>query len=231
MPAPLLRTALVAGATGATGRQLIRLLQQHPDYDRIVVVHHRPSGLSGQPKITEWLSSFDHLEQLATATIAVDDAFCCLGTTLKRAGSKAALARVDKDSVVNFAQLARRLGATSLQVVSSMHAHARSRSFYLRTKGEMEAALQALGFTRLTLLRPSVLHGERDERRPAERLGYVLCLLLGQLPGCADQAPVATRTVAAALVGATHNPPGVHICLSSHLARLAAPVLSRQVPA
>jgi uncharacterized protein YbjT (DUF2867 family) len=226
MPTPTLRTALVAGATGATGRQLIRLLQQHPDYDRIVVVHHHPTGLAGQPKITEWLSSFDQLESLETVHIAVDDAFCCLGTTLKKAGSKAALARIDRDYVVNFARLARRLGAGSLQVVSSMHAHARSRSFYLRTKGEMEVQLQQLGFTRLNLLRPSVLHGERDERRPAEQLGYWLCLLLSKLPGCANQAPVATRTVAAALIGASRNPPGVQTYPSSRLAALAAPVLN-----
>lgn len=217
---PHARIALVTGATGATGRQLIRLLLEHPTYAQIVVLHHRATGLAKHAKVTEVLADFSKLADLehpggpasTLAALRIDDSFCCLGTTRKKAGSREALYQVDKTFVENTGKLAKRLGTKRFVVVSSMLANPHSTSFYLRTKGEMETALQQLSFDQLAIMRPGLLHGERDELRLAEQVGFWLCTLLGQLPGLASQRPVATRTLAAAMISAAlTQPPALQI--------------------
>jgi uncharacterized protein YbjT (DUF2867 family) len=102
-----------------------------------------------------------------------------LGTTMRSAGSQAAFRAVDLDAVVAFAEGARRAAARHMVTVSSVGADRRSRNFYLRTKGEMERALEGLGFERLDIFRPGLLRGERGgERRLGERVGIALSPLV-----------------------------------------------------
>lgn len=164
-------------------------------------------------------TDFDRLDELVLP--AVDDAFCCLGTTRRDAGSAAAFRRVDFDYVVAFARLARRAGATRFLLVSSLGASANSPLLYPRTKGESEAAISALGFRTVVILRPSFLVGARAQQRPfeaaAQRVGeLVRPLLLGPLR---KYAPVDASAVARTLVSAAQTAPAGVTVIESNAIR------------
>ncbi len=179
-----MRTALIAGASGLVGGFLLRQLLDAPEYDRVVALGRRPLDLA-HPRLVQVTADFAALDQVA-ANLRCDDAFCCLGTTIRQAGSRDAFRAVDHVAVLAFAWAARRGGAARFFAVSSLGADARSRIFYNRVKGETEAALEVLGFKTLAIFRPSLLLGSRRESRPGERLAAAVMwladpLLLGPL--------------------------------------------------
>jgi uncharacterized protein YbjT (DUF2867 family) len=151
------------------------------------------------------------------------EAFCCLGTTMKTAGSKAAFRAVDLDGVAEFALAARAAGASFFGLVSAAGANPRSRNFYLRTKGEAEALVAAQDFPSLAILRPGLLRGPRADSRPGERLGQLVApffdpLLLGPFAGYRS---VAIESVAGALDAAARaRRPGVHRLSSADIEAL-----------
>jgi len=216
------RTALIAGATGLVGAELLDLLLADPSFARVHSLVRRPTGRTGEA-LAEQVVDFSDLGASAIAA-PVGEAYCCLGTTLRAAGSRDAFRRVDFELVVAFARLALRLGADSLTVISSLGADPESRSFYLRTKGEVERELIALGLPSLGILRPSLLLGQRRELRIGERageLGLRLAspLLVGSL---AKYRPVHARTVARAMVDlGGRRDPGVHVLESDEIQRWA----------
>lgn len=167
---------LLAGATGLTGEHLLDRLLNEPTVARVLAPSRRP------------LAAHPHLENPGGELAAllpqlsgnVDIAFCCLGTTIKQAGSEAAFRAVDHDLVLAFAERARALGARHLLVISALGADAHSAVFYNRVKGELEAALQAQDWPQLTIVRPSLLLGARREFRLGERL---LAPLARWIPG------------------------------------------------
>ncbi len=165
--------ALVAGASGLVGGALVDRLLGSGDYSRIHLLSRRALGMQSD-RVREHLVDFERLEEASGAIGRVDHAFCCLGTTIRKAGSQAAFRRVDHDYVLAFGRLAANLGARSLVVVSSLGADPDSRNFYLRVKGETEGDLRQLDLVSLVIVRPSLLTGDRREFRPAERLGAVL---------------------------------------------------------
>lgn len=165
------RTALIAGASGLVGHYLLDMLTGAPEYDRVVAVVRRPLEVE-HPKLVEVVGNFDALDQLP-APLRGDDAFCCLGTTMKRAGSREAFRAVDHGAVLAFAWAAQRGGARRFFTVSAMGANAGSRVFYNRVKGETEEALQVLGFETLGIFRPGLLRGPRAEYRLGERVGAI----------------------------------------------------------
>lgn len=176
--------ALLAGASGLVGSFLLHQLLESPEYDRVIALGRRPLDFA-HPKLTQVTADFAALDQVA-ADLRCDDAFCCLGTTIKRAGSPAAFRAVDHAAVLAFAWAARRTGARRFFLVSALGADARSRVFYSRVKGETEEALEVLGFQTLAIFRPSLLLGPRREKRPGERIGAMVLwlaepLLLGRL--------------------------------------------------
>jgi uncharacterized protein YbjT (DUF2867 family) len=178
-----MKTALMAGATGLVGGYLLRFLLDVPEYDRVVAIGRRSPALS-HPKLMPMTADFAALDKV-TADLCCDDAFCCLGTTIKQAGSQENFRAVDHGAVLAFAWAARRNGAQRFFMVSSLGANARSRIFYNRVKGETEEALQVLGFQTLGIFRPSLLLGPRAKTRPGERLGAAVMwlaepLLLGR---------------------------------------------------
>jgi uncharacterized protein YbjT (DUF2867 family) len=165
---------LLAGATGLTGEHLLDRLLNEPTITRVLAPSRRP--LAEHPHLENPVGAPDEL--LPRLSGQVDIAFCCLGTTIKKAGSEQAFRAVDLDLVVAFAKRARELGARHLIAISALGADAQSSIFYNRVKGEMEAALKAQDWPQLTLCRPSLLLGERVEPRLAEQLAGPLSRLI-----------------------------------------------------
>jgi uncharacterized protein YbjT (DUF2867 family) len=159
------RTALIAGATGLVGGHVLGLLLEDPAYTRVVSVSRRPVHTT-PAKLEQHIVDFATLPEMPPA----DDAFCCLGTTIRRAGSQEAFRRVDYDYVVSFASAAHRAGARQLLLVSAVGADPAARVFYSRVKGEVEAAVRQMPFEGIQIFRPSLLLGERTEFRLGERV-------------------------------------------------------------
>lgn len=166
------KTAIVVGATGLIGSYLIRALAENPHYSRIKILTRKPTGFS-HPKIEEQLTGFQNRGELANL-IKGDEVFCCLGTTIKKAGSQDAFRKVDFELPVLIGKIATENKILKMLVVSSLGADAGSSNFYLRTKGEMEKALADMNFPSLKIFRPSMLLGPRAESRPGEAIGKVV---------------------------------------------------------
>ncbi|CAM6805084.1 NAD(P)H-binding protein [Klebsiella michiganensis] len=207
---------LLTGATGLVGGHLLRMLLNAPDIKSIAAPTRRPlSDISGvfnphDPQLTD---------ALAQVVDPVDIVFCCLGTTRREAGSKEAFVHADYTLVIDTALVGKRLGAQHMLVVSAMGANAHSPFFYNRVKGEMEEALIAQQWPRLTIARPSMLVGEREKKRAGETL---LAPLFSLLPG--NLKSIDARDVAGALLAEALSPAqeGVRILSSSQLRERAA---------
>jgi uncharacterized protein YbjT (DUF2867 family) len=164
-------TAAIVGATGLVGRELLAQLYRAVNVGTVHVLTRRPlppSALLDNPKLVSHQVDFDRLAQFDWPHC--DVLFCCLGTTIGVAGSKEAFRAVDFGYVVESARRAQQAGASRLAVVSAMGANVDSRVFYNRVKGEMEQAVVTLGYESVLIFRPSLISGERPERRPAERM-------------------------------------------------------------
>jgi nucleoside-diphosphate-sugar epimerase len=223
-PSAAPRSAWVAGGSGLVGRALVDVLVEAPDYARVLAVTRRPLGRE-HPRLANRILPFEKLEaQLAGSPC--QDAFCCLGTTLRRAGSEAAFRAVDHDTVLRFARAARQAGAERFVFVSAVGADPASKNFYLRVKGETEADLAAVGFPSLDLAQPGLLlGGTRSDSRPLEttaRLFMPLAnpLLGGSLKGYRG---IEVETLAKALLGmARSGRRGTQRYTFDALAKLAA---------
>lgn len=209
------RVAVVAGASGLVGTCLIRLLLACEVYTRVIALVRRPLGVRAR-KLAERPARFEDLglvlADVAAASAAGTDAdvFCCLGSTLRSAGSRQAFARVDRDFVYALGSWAARCGARRLLVVSALGASASSRVFYSRVKGEMEAGLRSLPLRSLVIFRPALLDGERTERRSGEQMA--LCMLRPLSPLLPRTLrPLGADRVAASMLAAalSENPPPV----------------------
>jgi len=165
---------LLAGATGLTGEHLLDRLLNEPTVECVLAPTRKP--LAEHPRLDNPIGPLRTL--LPQLSGDIDTAFCCLGSTLKEAGSQEAFRAIDHDLVLAFAKRARELGARHLLVISSLGANPQSNLFYCRTKGEMEEALQAQDWPQLTIARPSQLLGPRMEIRPLERMTAPLSQLL-----------------------------------------------------
>lgn len=196
------RRTLLAGAGGLVGGHLAKALLDAGDVARLISLVRRPAA-PPHPKLEERVVDFAALPP-AESLGPLDDVHVALGSTLAKAGSREAFRRVDYDAVLAVARLGREAGARRLILVSSVGADARSGNFYLRVKGEAEEALATLGYSALHLLRPSMLLGDRQESRPAERAGQVLMRLAGPLlhGPLGRYHAVAAEEVAAAMLGA-----------------------------
>ena len=173
------RTALLAGATGLVGSAVLTRLLASPRYRKVVVLVRRPVGAMA-PKLEQQVVDFGRIESHPLA-VAVDDVFCCLGTTIKVAGSQAAFRQVDHDYPVALARMAAGNGAKRFAMISSLGADAGSSVFYNRVKGETEADVAALALPHYWFLRPSLLAGQRAETRVGERIGLAVAGLIGPL--------------------------------------------------
>jgi uncharacterized protein YbjT (DUF2867 family) len=193
--------AILIGATGLVGAEVLRLLLADARFDPVVVLGRRPSGVAHR-KLREHVVDFDRPASWSDL-VRGDVLFSALGTTLRAAGSPAAQYRVDHDYQYRVAEAARRNGVATYVLVSSAGASPRARVFYSRMKGELERDVERLGFPRARLLRPGLLDGDRREHRAGEQWALrVLRPLAPVLPASARPihvAVVARAAVAAAL--------------------------------
>ena len=201
------------GATGLVGRHCLDLLASDRAFERVVVLARRKFAEAMAPRVEAHIVDFDHLSERPDL-FRVDQVICALGTTIKTVGgSKAKFREVDYEIPLTAAKLALHEGARHYLLVSALGADAHSKIFYSRVKGELEDALRTLGFRSLTIVRPSLLLGERSEFRlgeeVAKRLGWIV-------PG--RYKPIEAREVAAALVrAAKEDVPGMTILESEEI--------------
>ena len=215
------RRALLTGASGLVGSALLRMLLAGDAYQRISVLARREVALTDY-RLSVRVVDFERIAQLEDFP-AVDDVYCCLGSTIKAAGSKAAFRRVDLDYVAELARCARRAGATRLAVVSAMGADSRSSVFYSRVKGDMETVVRALDYESVTIVRPSLLAGERVERRPGERVALAIAQPLSVLMPRRYR-PIRASAVARALLHfQLQGRPGVRVVESDRLQDFVEP--------
>lgn len=170
---------MIAGATGVVGHHLLELLLQDPAYAKVIALS-RDRLTVRDSKLEHMFVDFDELQTL-TSSLHVDDVFCSLGTTMKKAGSREAFRKVDFEYVISVAKFGLSLGIRGFYVVSSMGANPQSRAFYLRVKGEMEQAVEALRYPSLGIFRPSLIAGRRRESRFGERVALWLAKLMTPL--------------------------------------------------
>jgi len=201
------RSALVAGATGLVGSHVLELLLADPEWSHVVTVGRRKPSQQ-HAKLEQRVLDLSELERVSDLP-HVDDVFCCLGTTIKQAGSQRAFRLVDHDFVVGLARAGLRAGATQFLLVSAIGADPESRVFYSRVKGETEAAIRRLPYRGIQIFRPSLLLGDRSEFRLGERIAtlgasVLPALLFGRLR---RYRPIQAATVAQAMVSIAKEAP------------------------
>lgn len=194
---------VITGGSGVVGARALQHLLARGDVSDVTALGRRALSVT-HDKLTSKVVDLQSASAMSGAMPGdVSVAVCCLGTTMKQAGSKEAFRAVDHDAVVAFGEAARARGAKRFVLVSSVGADANAGSFYLKTKGEAEEALARLGFAQLTVLRPSFLddQGSRSENRIGERIALPLARAVFAVIGKTRRyAPITIDTVAKALV-------------------------------
>ncbi|MGA7307196.1 MAG: NAD(P)H-binding protein [Rhodothermales bacterium] len=206
---------LLFGATGLVGRECLTLLLEDEAYETVHVLTRRAiDDLAGHPKAVQHVVDFDAFIESGEAP-EVDHVFSALGTTMAKAGSKDAFRKVDYGYTLAIAKMARETGARHFVLVSSMGASTKSLFFYSRVKGAVEEEAAKLGYPALTIIRPSVIVGDRPERRLGEKIGAWLLRF-----GPRALQPVHARDIAAAMVNAARTDPiGKRVILSKAIPR------------
>ncbi len=181
-----MKTAILAGSTGLIGAQVLQLLLMENStsadrqvYDRVIALSRTPLALSHN-KLTNLIVDFDSLEDYTTQ-LKGDDVYCCLGTTIKQAGSKAAFLKVDLDYPVSLARITRNQGAHQFLLVTALGANKDSSIFYNRVKGEVQEAIDQVGFESFHIFQPSMLVGPRTRPRRGEIIAQRLMKVVGVL--------------------------------------------------
>ena len=201
--------ALVIGATGLVGSELIDQLLNNEQFTRVKVFGRRPTGKS-HPKLEEHVINFDQPEQWK-GLVRGDILFSALGTTLKKAGSKGAQFKIDYKYQYYFASAAAENGVPNYILVSAAGSSPTSRIFYSRMKGILEKDIKKLAFQNITILRPGMLSGDRKEERTGEKIGISLFNVLHHIPGLASLKPIPATTVAKGMINAaTYHPSSIN---------------------
>jgi uncharacterized protein YbjT (DUF2867 family) len=164
----MVRNALIAGATGLVGNELVTLLIKSEKYGSIHILTRRPFPLEHH-KIKSHLTNFENIDQFIPNE-TIHDVYICLGTTMQKAGNKENFLKVDSEYVLSVGRWAKRNNAANLAFVSSVGANPDSKAFYLATKGKVEMELVKLGIPKIVIIRPSLLLGKREEYRFAEKM-------------------------------------------------------------
>jgi uncharacterized protein YbjT (DUF2867 family) len=196
----MLKTACIFGATGLIGSHLKMQLLNDDRYSK-VIVFVRSELMLTHPKLVEIVGDFEQLDDYSEQLIA-DEYFCCLGTTMKKAKTKEAFEYVDYQLPLKIANLAKKNNVRKYCVVSSIGASSKSGNFYLRTKGRMEEAISSIGIEYPHFFRPSLLLGERYEKRFGESMAKVFSNLFGFLMvgGLKKYRAIHGKTVAKAMI-------------------------------
>ena len=215
-PAAMSKTAIVLGASGLIGSELVKILKASSRYGSILLLNRRPSG-EVHPKVSERVIDFEAPD---LSGIAGDDFYCAFGTTMRKAGSRAVFQRIDCEYPTRIATQLHKQGFQRMLLVSSVGAKSDAGSFYLRTKAQLEENVIGLGFAQTVIARPSLLLGPRGEFRLGERVAVVLMKLLAplMLGTLRRYRPVAASAVAHALVqAADSDDKGVRLIASDQM--------------
>lgn len=201
----MMRSALVVGATGMVGKALVRQLCENEAYAAVNVIVRRPLDFK-HPKLVMKVRDF---EQMTESDIEfAHEVYCCLGTTIKKAGSREQFEKVDVEYPLLIAALAKNRGIAHFLVISAMGANEKSLTYYNRVKGKLEEQLIAMDFPQLSIMRPSLLTGEREEFRLGERVSEKVLKALGPLmigPGKKMRSIAAEQVALAMMVIALHG--------------------------
>jgi len=216
------KIALVFGASGLVGRSVVEVLTGSEDYASVRIFARKETGLAGLKKAEEYIISFDDLEKHRDL-IRGNDLFICLGTTIKKAGSVKRMEEIDRDLPVKISAIASGNSVERLAVVSSLGANASSSNYYLRIKGEMENGLLAMPFKTIIIARPSLLLGDRQEKRAGEGIAKLVMNGLGFLMTgpLARYRGIEGKMVALAMVRSLGTRSGSHIMESDELRKIA----------
>ncbi|MDG1731950.1 MAG: NAD(P)H-binding protein [Thalassotalea sp.] len=199
------KTALVLGATGLTGNKCLEKLLVNPNYLKVIVLVRQNINLKSE-KLEQHIVDFNQLANYSEK-FQVNDVFCCLGTTIKKAKSKQNFENIDLHLVVNAAKISKQANVDKFMVISAIGASQKALSFYSKTKGCMEDALKALNLNQLIIFRPSLLLGKRNETRLLEGIGnyifkFIAFLFIGSLK---RYRPIAASTLAEQMLLSANN--------------------------
>ena len=216
------KVAILFGATGLIGNCCLRRLLVHQAYDKVISIGRSPVKAS-HPKLIHYEVDMVNPENYRHL-MRGDDLFICMGTTMKKAGSKEAFYEVDHNLIFHIAKTGSLQSLNQLIFVSSLGADSKSLAFYLKVKGELEDDVRRLPYWGIHIMRPSILLGSRDENRPLEKLAGQLSrglqIFSGSILG--DIAPIQADDVAKAMVQAAQSlKPGTHIHHGSEIVKLA----------
>lgn len=215
-----IRKAVILGATGLIGNYCLQNLLDDPTYSEVTALVRNPI-LKTHRKLKTVTTKFNDNLKDELSNIQVDDVYCCLGTTIKKAGSQEAFKQVDYSIVVTVADIIRKQGAEQFIVISSMGADKKSKVFYNRVKGEMEEALKQLDYPCLRIIRPSLLLGAREEFRLGERIGVILAPVLKpfMVGSLKKYRPVQAKSVAEFMIKVAEEEPitGAHVYESDRI--------------
>ncbi|TBW52533.1 NAD-dependent dehydratase [Marinobacter halodurans] len=204
---------LLLGATGAVGREVLKLALNDPSIPAITAPTRRP--LPPHEKLHNPVVDFT-VPLPAAGWWQADALLCCLGTTIRKAGSQAGFRAVDHDLILEAAQKAHDYGTRVMVLNSSLGANSASRNFYLRTKGETEDDLRQIGFRRLVLVRPSLIDADREEPRFGEKAGLVASRLLRPIIPAHYRA-VSARSIARTMLDSVLGSDGVRVIESEDI--------------
>jgi uncharacterized protein YbjT (DUF2867 family) len=193
-----MKTAIVIGATGLVGNKIVSKLLNDSRYEKIKVFGRRALKISNS-KLEEYIIDFDHLEDWKQK-ITGDELYSALGTTIKKAGSKEAQNKIDFSYQYEMARIASENNVNKMLLVSSLGANSKSGNFYLRIKGELEDAALELPFKNIFIFRPSILMGDRTEKRFGESVGINLAKIFSKIPPLKKYRPVKAEEVAESMI-------------------------------
>lgn len=208
------RIALLAGATGLIGNHVLELLLADAAYDKVIALSRKPL-VSKHTKLENVLVNIDEWSKLNL--LKADDVFCCLGTTIKQAKTKAAFRKVDFEYPVEVAKALKQNGATTFLLVSALGADKNSRIFYNQVKGEVEATITELGYNGTHVFRPSLLLGDRKEQRSGEDAAKVFYKIFGWLIPQKYKGIEAAKVARAMVAEAKSGKQGLHVYESAVL--------------
>ena len=221
-PTTTRKTAIIFGYTGLIGSRLTKQLLSDSRYSTVKIFVRQAVSID-HPAVKVIVNDMNNIESMASDLIG-DEVYCCLGTTSKKAGSKEAYERVDLHIPLEIAALAIKNKVGKYLIISSTGADSGSRNFYLRTKGRMEEGLKEFGFRQLSIFRPSLLLGERPEKRPLEDFGKILFrifsfLFIGPLK---KYKGINAEIVAKAMIRVANNVPAKTIYESDQIQKLGS---------
>jgi uncharacterized protein YbjT (DUF2867 family) len=215
-----MKKAILIGATGLIGTQILKQLLDDDNYSQVTVLARRTTGVS-HSKLKEVLIDFDDLEKYKSEIVG-DVLFSTMGTTKKKAGSEEVQYKVDYTYQFNTAKLASDNAVKQLVLLSSAGASSNSKVFYSRIKGELDEAVQQLNFESVYIIRPSMLTGDRKEFRLAEKLFTPIMYAFSWIPGIRKYRPIKDNVVAKAMINSIKSAKKLQIIELEGVFKMAA---------